>query len=133
MGRSGAPWAVRILAGLVFVAALATGELGRTAAGYLVPAAALLVSAILIWLGRGRRLLLVLVGLGLGGELIMDLALALGDGLGHAKHDVAGVAFLVNLAFGGPAMSLLAVPILASLRFVPQVRDWFAVHERGEA
>jgi hypothetical protein len=133
MDRSRGIWAARLLAVVLVAAALATAELGRSAAGFFVPAAALLLQGVLCWFGRGRRTLAAFMAMALASEAANDLVLAFGEGLGGLRLDIAGVAFLVNLAAGGPATTLLSIPVLASLWFKTALRAWFDAGERGHA
>lgn len=99
--------------------------LGTMAAAYYVPGACLLLQAILLWRGRAFRYFegIMLVNQVTG--LVLILVLWLGNGLGDVKLDIAGVMLLVNLLCGGPLMSLLAVPLLGTLRFGTALPAWF--------
>lgn len=118
------PLSANLFATLLVLAALATGYVGLSAYGYLVPAATLLLLALLIWLGRGRRFFIAIVVTNLMSELISDLVLLLGDGLGAYKLDLSGVAMLINLLVGGPLLLVLSIPLLATLWLSPYLRRW---------
>ncbi len=120
------PLTVTLFAGLLVLAALFMIWLGTMAAGYYVPALALLVEAALLWRGQGRKLFEGVLAINQAAGLLMILDLWLGGGLGDLKLDVSGVLLLVNLAFGGPLLSLLALPLLALLRFGHATPAWFA-------
>jgi hypothetical protein len=120
------PMNVTLFAGLLVLAALVMIWLGTMAAGYYVPASALLVEAALLWRGQGRKLFEAVLAVNQAAGLLMILDLWLGDGLGDLKLDISGVLLLANLAFGGPLLSLLALPLLALLRFGQATPAWFA-------
>lgn len=99
--------------------------MGLSAGGYFVPAVCLLLQAVLLWRGRAFRLFEWIMLINQLSGLALILLLWLGDGLGELKLDLAGVMLLTNLLCGGPLMSVLAIAILASLRFSRQIPDWF--------
>ncbi|QUD89683.1 hypothetical protein [Phenylobacterium montanum] len=107
-----------ILALLLFAGGLVMAFLGSMAAGYYVPAACLALLAALIWLGRASKLvgLVALINVVSGMVLLLDLWL--GGGLGDLKLDISGVALLVNLATGGPILSLVAALLLTRTSLV---------------
>lgn len=123
---SNRPMNVTLFAGLLVLAALVMIWLGTMAAGYFVPAIALLVEAALLWRGVGRKLFEAILAINQVTGLLMILDLWLGGGLGDLKLDISGVMLLANLAFGGPLLSLLALPLLALLRFGQATPAWFA-------
>ena len=116
---------VLIYASLLAVSGLLMAYLGTMAAGYYVPAVCLLVQAALVWSGRGFRVFEWVLLLNQISGLVMIVVLWLGDGLGTVKHDIAGAMLLLNLLLGGPLMSVLAIPILGSLRFSGVLPEWF--------
>lgn len=123
------PRIASILAALLMLAALATAYIGMSALGYLVPAAGLALEAVLVWLGRGRRIILAIAAVALVSELVMDLVIDFGNGLGSHKLDVSAVALLVNIASGGPFMTFLSIPLLASYWWSAPLRDWIGGRE----
>lgn len=131
---SNRPFNVTLFAGLLALSAVVMIWVGSMAAGYYVPAIALLLEAALLWLGKGKRLFeaVLLINQITGLVLILDLWLGggLGESWGDLKLDISGVMLLTNLAFGGPLLSLLAVPLLALLRFGQATPAWFA-HPRA--
>ncbi len=129
MQASERPLIATVLAGLLMLAALATAYVGMMALGYLVPAVGLAIVAALVWLGRGHRVILAIAMVALFSELTMDLVIDFGDGLGHRKLDISAMALLVNIAFGGPMMTFLAVPLLASYWWSAALRDWIGGRE----
>lgn len=118
------PLSAKIFAGLLLVAALGTAYVGTMAAGFLVPAASLMLAAALIWLGRGYRVLAVLLALNIASEVLLDVVTSYGHGLGVHRLDVAGAALLANLATGGPVMLAIAVALLVTRHFNPALRTW---------
>jgi hypothetical protein len=123
---SNRPMNATLFAGLLALCAVVMVWIGSMAAGYYVPAIALLLEAALLWLGKGKRLFeaVLLVNQITGLVLILDLWL--GDGMGDLKLDISGVMLLTNLVFGGPLLSLLAAPLLALLRFGQATPAWLA-------
>jgi hypothetical protein len=118
------PRLATLFALLLLVAALLTGYVGTLAHGYLVPAACLLLMAVLVWLGRWRVVVIAIAALALFSEVAMELVIDFGDGLGRHKLDVSAVALLLNIATGGPLMTLLSIPMLASVWWSPRLREW---------
>lgn len=119
------PRIVGIFSLLLVIAGLATGYAGLSASGFLVPAACLLLLAALLWLGVGPRVALAIVIVNIVAGVSQDLVLAFGDGLGRTKLDISGVLLLLNLLFGGPLMSLLALPLLAAFKWSKPFQRWF--------
>ena len=119
------PTQVSTYAALLAGSALFMIYLGTMAAGYYVPAACLSMQAALIWSGRGFRVFEWVMLLNQISGLVLIIVLLLGDGLGTVKHDIAGTMLLLNLLLGGPLMSVLAIPILGSLRFSGVLPGWF--------
>jgi len=109
----------------LLIAAALTGYFGLYAAGYLVPAACLLLQATLLFSGRGKTAFVTIMALNQISGLVLVLVLAFGDALGGRKLDVSAVALLVNLATGGPLMGLLSLPLFGALRFNRSLADWF--------
>jgi len=128
MDASAQPGMARLFAALFVMAALATGYVGLSALGFLIPAACLLLGGVLLWFGRGRSTLTGILMLNLLSGLLMVLVIGLGDGLGRHKLDISGVAMLVNVATGGPLMGLIALPLIAALRFGTSLPAWFGSH-----
>lgn len=120
------PFNATLFAGLLALSAVVMIWVGSMAAGYYIPAIALLVEAALLWLGKGKRLFEAVLLINQITGLVLILDLWLGGGLGDLKLDISGVMLLTNLAFGGPLLSLLAVPLLALLRFGQATPAWFA-------
>jgi len=110
------PVVVTVFCVLLGIAGLLTGYFGLSAAGYLVPAAALFLLAALLWFGRAQRVVAGVLTVNLASGLLLVLVLAFGAGLGERKLDVSGVALLVNLLTGGPLLGLIAGPLLVLMR-----------------
>ena len=129
MGNStrdaGRPARVRVLSVLLLLAGLFAAMLGWSASAYYYTAGCLVVLAALLWTGRAGALLRWVLVVNVAAGLVLVLVLWLGDGLGHAKLDVSGVAFLVNHFLGGPFASLLAPVILAGFRPGGSLAAWF--------
>lgn len=121
------PLAASVFAALLGLGGLAMGYVGLSVHGFLLPALALLTAGALMWFGRSPRVLVTLVVLNLFGELLSDLVMEFGHGLGAHRLDVSGVGFLLNLATGGPPMTGLAVPMLLMLWLSPRLRAWFGL------
>lgn len=126
MERPPRPLGITLFTMLLLLAALATGYIGLSIKGFLVPAISLLVAATMLWLGRGRKAFVGLLIVNLVSGVGTDLIVALGDGLGHRKLDLSGVALLINTATGGPLMGVLSLPLLAALWWSPKLRGWFS-------
>ncbi|MEQ1754725.1 MAG: hypothetical protein ABL973_11400 [Micropepsaceae bacterium] len=122
------PITVTIFSFLLAVAGLLTGYIGLSAAGYLVPAAALFVLAALHWFGRIQRFVAGVLIVNLSSGLLLVLVLAFGAVLGARKLDVSGVALLVNLLTGGPLLGLIAGPLLYVTR-----HEWFRARQTAVA
>lgn len=119
------PLQVTLYAALLMVSGIFTAFMGLGASGYFVPAACLLLQAVLLWRGRAFKFFeWIMLGNQFTG-LTLILLLWLGDGLGDLKLDIAGVMLLLNLLCGGPLMSVLAIAILGSLRFSTPLPEWF--------
>lgn len=119
------PSAVKAYAALLALSAVFMALLGWSASAYYVPAACLLLAALLMWSGRGYVLFKWILFLNLASGLILILVLWLGDGLGRARLDVSGAMLLANLLCGGPLMSLWGSAILPSLRRGRRLFQWF--------
>lgn len=125
MTPSTRPLQATLYAALLLASGFFMAFMGLGASGYFVPAACLLLQAVLLWRGRAFRLFeWIMLGNQLTG-LALILMLWLGDGLGDLKLDIAGVMLLLNLLCGGPLMSVLAIAILGSLRFGKPLPEWF--------
>ena len=99
--------------------------LGWSASAYFVPAACLVLAALLLWSGRGYGLFRWILIANLASGLALVLVLWLGDGLGVRKLDVAGAMLLTNLLCGGPLMGLWGGAILPGLRRGKRLFLWF--------
>ena len=126
--NGGRPAQVRVLSLLLLVGGLFCALLGWSASAYYYTAGVLVLLALLVWTGRAASLVRWVLVLNVVAGLVLVLVLWLGDGLGlgHAKLDVSGVAFLVNHFLGGPVASLLAGAILYGLRPGRPLAAWFA-------
>ena len=122
----GRPAQVRVLSLLLLISGLFCALLGWSASAYYYTAGSLVLLALLVWAGRAASLVRWVLVLNVVAGLVLVLVLWLGDGLGHAKLDVSGVAFLVNHFLGGPFASLLAGAILYGLRPGRPLAAWFA-------
>lgn len=128
MKNSKRPRLVLIFVALLIASALVMAFVGWAANAYWVPAACLLLQAVLLWSGRGLQLFKgVLIANQLSG-LVLILVLWLGDGLGDTKLDIAGVALLINLLCGGPLLSILAIGLIPALHHGRPVHDWFGAN-----
>ncbi|MDE2561092.1 MAG: hypothetical protein KGL48_02495 [Sphingomonadales bacterium] len=110
------PIGATLLVFLLLAGALLTGWFGLSANGYLVPAAVMLMTALLLWTGRARRYVRGVALVNLTSGALLVLVLAFGGFLGEHKLDVSGVSLLANLATGGPLLAVLAPVILFVLR-----------------
>jgi hypothetical protein len=119
------PTQVRVLSLLLLVGGLVCALLGWSASAYYYTAGCLVMLALLLWTGRAASLVRWVLVLNVVAGLVLVLVLWLGDGLGRAKLDVSGVAFLVNHFLGGPVASLLAGAILLGLRPGRPLAAWF--------
>jgi hypothetical protein len=119
------PTSVRAYAVLLVLSAIFMALLGWSASAYYVPAACLLLQALLLWRGRGYGLFRWILLVNQVSGLVLILVLWLGDGLGTAKLDVAGVALLLNLLCGGPLMAIWGGAILPALRRGKRLFQWF--------
>jgi hypothetical protein len=99
--------------------------LGWSASAYYVPAICLLLQAALLWSGRGLGPFRWILIANQASGLLLILVLWFGNGLGHAKLDIAGASLLINLLCGGPLTALLAVAILPGLRRGRRLGNWF--------
>lgn len=124
MDKARRPFSAKLIALLLALGGLATGYVGLSAYGYLVPAAVLLLLATLLWQGRGRRFVIATATLNLFSQLLLDGVLLLGGGLGPLKLDIAGSALLLNIASGGPALFALSIPLLLTLFLSSRLRQW---------
>ena len=122
-----------VLSAVLAIGALVTGALGLDANGYLVPAAVALVLASLLWLGKGGALVRLVSLINLASGVLLVAVLALGGFLGDRRLDVSGVSLLVNLATGGPALSLVAPGVLLGMRPGKPLSAWFGGLHQGEA
>jgi hypothetical protein len=119
------PTAAKVFTALLVIGGLATGYIGLSAFGYLVPAAVLASQGALLWFGRSRALFVWIMLINLAAEIVMEVTLGLGNALGMHKLDIAGVAMLTTIATGGPIMTILSIPLLAWLRFSRSLQAWF--------
>lgn len=125
MNENPRPTPVKIYAVLLLASAVVMALLGWSASAYYVPAACLLLQALLLWRGRAFGLFKWIVLVNQLSGLILILVLWLGDGLGDTKLDIAGVMLLANLLCGGPLLSILAVAIMPSLHRGRRLFNWF--------
>lgn len=119
------PGSARLLALAMLILGLLVGYFGLSANGYLVPAAVAIAMAVLLWLGKARRLFKAVTLVNLASGILLVLVLAFGDFLGDRKLDVSGVSLLVNLLTGGPAVALVAPALLLGLRRGKRLEAWF--------
>ena len=117
-----------LFSALLVLSSIFMALLGLNASAYYVPAACLLLQAVLIWRGTGFRWFKRIIEVNQVTSIVLILVLWLGEGLGVHKLDVTGVMLLVNLLTGGPMMSILAAPILGSVIFGKQLTAWFRAH-----
>jgi hypothetical protein len=127
------PMQAAIFSLLLFASGLFMAWLGTMANAYFVPAACLVLHAIVLWRGRGLRYFEGVMLANQVSGLVLVAVLWLGDGLGDLKLDIAGVMLLANLLCGGPLMSVLAVPLLGALRFGNALQGWFRAPRAAEA
>lgn len=99
--------------------------LGMSASAYYYSAAILLLQALLIWTGSGFKPFKRILELNQLSGLLLILTLCFGDALHLPKLDIAGVMLLTNVLTGGPLMSVLAIPLLASLLLKNPLPLWF--------
>jgi hypothetical protein len=125
MTLSARPLQVTLYASLLLTSGFFMAFMGLSASGYFVPAACLLLQAVLLWRGCAFKFFEWVMLINQFTGLVLILMLWLGDGLGDLKLDIAGVMLLLNLLCGGPLMSLLAIAILGSLRFSKPLPEWF--------
>jgi hypothetical protein len=119
------PTAVRIYTALLVLSAIFMALLGWSASAYYVPAACLLLQALLLWRGRGYGLFKWTLLVNQASGLVLILVLWLGDGLGATKLDIAGVMLLLNLLCGGPLMVIWGGAILPTMRKGKRLFLWF--------
>lgn len=119
------PTSVRVYTVLLVLSAIFMSLLGWSASAYYVPAACLLLQAVLLWSGRAYGLFKWILLVNQVSGLALILVLWLGDGLGATKLDVSGVALLVNLLCGGPLMAIWGGAILPALRGGKRLFLWF--------
>jgi hypothetical protein len=124
---------VRIFVGLLIASALVMAFVGWAANAYWVPAACLLLQAVLLWSGRWLALFKWILIVNQLSGLVLILMLWLGDGLGVTKLDIAGMALLVNLLCGGPLLSILAVGLIPSLHHGRPVHSWFGARQPADS
>ena len=122
-----------VLSAVLVIGALVTGGLGLDANGYLVPAVVALVLASLLWLGKGGALVRLVCLINLASGVLLVAVLAFGGFLGDRRLDISGVSLLVNLATGGPALSLVAPGVLLGMRPGKPLSAWFGGLPHGEA
>jgi len=123
--KSNRPRSVRIFTALLMISALVMAFVGWAANAYWVPAACLLLQAVLLWSGRARGLFRSVLIVNQLSGLVLILVLWLGAGLGDTKLDIAGVALIVNLLCGGPLLSILAIGLIPALHQGRRVHAWF--------
>lgn len=119
------PASVKAYTLLLAAGALFMALLGWSASAYYVPAAYLLLQAILLWQARAYAFFRWTMIINQISGLALILVLWLGDGLGNAKLDISGAMLLLNLLFGGPLMAILAVSMLPAMRRQKALHQWF--------
>jgi len=119
------PLQAKVYAALFVIGAACMAALGVSAGAYFVPSLCLLLTAWLVWQGRGLKWFSTILNLNQLSALVLILVLWLGEGLGVAKLNIAGVALIGNLLTGGPLMGALAVPLLVKLHFGSTLKNWF--------
>ena len=119
------PTAVKAYAVLLLLSAVFMALLGWSASAYYVPAACLLLQALLLWSGRAYGLFKWILVVNQVAGLVLILVLWLGDGLGSLKLDIAGVMLLLNLLCGGPLMAIWGGVMLLALRQGKGLFHWF--------
>lgn len=125
MPTTARPPQVGVYVALLLASALCMALLGWSASAYCYPAACLVLQAALLWRGRGFALFKSITLLNQISGLVLVLVLWLGDGLGYAKLDISAAMLLVNLACGGPLMSILAAPLMPALHRGKRLFQWF--------
>jgi len=124
------PLQARLFTILLLLAGVFMALLGMSASAYYVSAACLLLQAVLLWRGSAFKLFSAIMLLNEFSGLVLILVLGLGDALHLPKLDISGVMLMGNVFSGGPLMSVLALPMLASLYFSPLLPAWFgACHD----
>lgn len=121
------PKQAKVLAALLLLCAIFMALLGMNASAYYYPAACLFLQAILLWRGAAFKLFKWIFEINQISGLILILVLWLGDALHLPKLDISGAMLLLNLALGGPLMSILAIPVLGSLHFSGALPAWFGL------
>ncbi len=125
MNAAQRPAQVKIFVPLMLVSAVIMTLIGWSANGYYIPAICLLLQAFLLWRGMAFGLFRWILILNQISGLVLVLVLWLGDGLGYAKLNIAGVSLLANLLFGGPLMAILAIGLLPALHKGKRLFQWF--------
>lgn len=123
---SSRPLVVWTFCAAMLICTLVMGWVGSMAAGYLVCTIALALEAVLLWTGRAKTVFSLVLLVNQASGLALILVLWLGAPLGDLKLDISGVSLLVNLAFGGPLLALLALPLILLMRFGATLPAWFA-------
>lgn len=124
------PLQARLFTALLLLASVFMALLGMSASAYYVSAACLLLQAVLLWRGSAFKLFNAIMLLNQFTGVVLILVLWLGDALHLPKLDISGAMLIGNVFSGGPLMSVLALPILASLYFSRLLPAWFdARHE----
>lgn len=119
------PLIVDIFTALLGFAAVLTCFVGLSASGFLVPAATLLLLAVLVWVGRAKGLIIGILIACIVAGAGQDLVVGLGDDLGRTKLDIAGVLLLIHLLCGGPLAAFIGLPLLAALKWSKSLSLWF--------
>ncbi|MCC6196058.1 MAG: hypothetical protein IT518_16500 [Burkholderiales bacterium] len=119
------PTKVKVHAALLLLSALVMAAIGWSANAYYLSALCLLVQALLLWRGHSLALFKGILLVNQVSGLALILVLWLGEGLGDAKLDIAGVMLLTNVMTGGPLMSILAVGMLPALHKGRSLFAWF--------
>ncbi len=121
------PSQAKLLSALLLSSSVFMALLGMSASAYYVPAACLLLQAILLWRGAAFKLFKWIIELNQLSGLILILVLWLGDALHLPKLDISGAMLLLNLLLGGPLMSILAIPLIGSLHLSSALPHWFGL------
>ena len=125
MKTTGRPLQAVVYTLLFLLSGIFMALLGMSASAYYYSAACLILQALLIWTGSGYKPFKRILELNQLSGMLLILTLCFGDALHLPKLDIAGVMLLTNVFTGGPLMSILATPVLASLLLKNQLPLWF--------
>lgn len=124
------PIQAKVFAALLLACGVLMALMGMSASAYYVPAACLLLQAILMWRGRGFRLFKLILELNQLTGILLILVLWLGDALHLPKLNISAAMLLGNLLFGGPLLSILAIGLLGSFHFSHILPGWLGATPR---